>query len=64
MDNVIDRLLGAFTWGDRFRSAISVRGRLIFLGNFDTAEAAHKAYMSAKAIHHTEAISRATGEQA
>lgn len=50
-------LLGAFkAQGGCFKSAISVRGKSIFLGQFDTADEAHAAYMAAKAKYHAEAM--------
>ena len=46
-------LLGAMTTGGLHCSKISVRGKSIFLGYFDTAEAAHQAYVAAKRNLHT-----------
>lgn len=45
-------LLGAIRWRGKFRSCIRVGGRRMHLGLFETAEAAHAAYMEAKRIHH------------
>lgn len=42
------RLLGAFRQGSRFTSKIRAGGVLHRLGTFDTAEAAHAAYVAAK----------------
>ena len=46
-------LLGAMTAGEMHCSKISVRGKSIFLGYFDTAEAAHQAYIAAKRNLHS-----------
>lgn len=46
-------LLGAHAApGGRFRSSIRIAGKLQHIGTFDTAEAAHDAYVVAKRIHH------------
>ena len=45
-------VLGAFTVGKRFKSSIRVRGRVLHLGYFDTAEEAGAAYLVAKRMHH------------
>lgn len=46
-------LLGAFVFRDRFQSEIAVDGKRFYLGNsFATAEAAHAAYLDAKARLH------------
>lgn len=36
----------------RFKARITVKGKEILLGRFDTAEAAHAAYLEAKRVHH------------
>lgn len=45
-------LLGAYTYGHRWRSQIRTQAGLVNLGTFDTAEEAHQAYLKAKRIHH------------
>lgn len=45
-------LLGATRWRGKFRSDIRVDGRKRHLGVFDTAEAAHQAYVAAKRMYH------------
>lgn len=46
------QLLGAFIKENKFYSAIRVNGVVHRLGSFDTAMAAHEAYMSAKKLLH------------
>lgn len=41
-------LLGVSEYDDKFRARITVGGREIWLGRFDTASAAHQAYVEAK----------------
>ena len=36
----------------RFKARITVKGKEILLGRFDTAEEAHAAYLEAKRVHH------------
>ncbi len=45
-------LLGATRWKDKFRADIRVDGRKRHLGVFETAEAAHQAYLAAKRLYH------------
>jgi hypothetical protein len=45
-------LLGACPSGGKFRSTITVAGKTVNLGDYDTAEAAHLAYISAKRDMH------------
>ena len=45
-------LLGAYRNGKRWRSSIHIDGNPKHLGTFDTAEAAHAAYLAAKRLHH------------
>lgn len=45
-------LLGAFKYAHGFRSQIMVDGVLVNLGTFDTAHAAHAAYLAAKRQMH------------
>ena len=45
-------LRGAYPFGSRWYSLISVKGEKIQLGTFDTPEEAHAAYISAKAKYH------------
>lgn len=46
-------LLGAHKKGARWRSGITVDGKQVNLGTFDTAQQAHEAYLSAKRQHHS-----------
>jgi len=46
--NSSTKLLGAFTYGNRFRSQIKACGKLYHLGVFNTSEEAHAAYIKAK----------------
>lgn len=49
-------LMGVTTISEKkFRATISVRGRDIHLGMFDTKEEAHSAYLAAKQIYHPHA---------
>lgn len=41
-------LPGAYASGERFRSQISVKGRVSYLGTFSTAAAAHAAFVTAR----------------
>lgn len=41
-------MLGVTVYGDRFRARIRAAGKLRWLGIFDSADAAHAAYLSAK----------------
>jgi hypothetical protein len=47
-------LVGVSYWTERktFRADICVRRKRIYLGSFDTEEAAHAAYLAAKAVMH------------
>lgn len=45
-------LLGAYKRGSRWTACICVNGRQKHLGQFDTEELAHAAYVAAKRIHH------------
>lgn len=53
--NSTSGLLGVSRRGARWRSQIKVCGKKIHIGTFDTAEAAHAAYLSAKSVMHREA---------
>lgn len=44
--------LGVQRNGKRFSAEIQIAGIGIWLGTYDTAKEAHKAYVAAKAIHH------------
>ena len=46
------RMLGAFRSGKLFCSKIRIDGEQKYLGTFKTAEAAHQAYLRAKAQYH------------
>lgn len=46
--NSSSKLLGAHPHGDKFTSSIMTRGVVTYLGIFETAEAAHEAYVKAK----------------
>jgi hypothetical protein len=48
-------LLGVVTRRNRITAQIKVNGKIIQLGRFPTAEQAHAAYLSAKAIYHPTA---------
>lgn len=48
---------------NRFRAAIRVDGVHFHLGSFDTAEAAHAAYLKAKAIYHPTAFISGSGDE-
>lgn len=52
MKRNITGLLGVSERGCKFTANIHVAGRDIYLGTFDTAEAAHAAYVVAKRQHH------------
>jgi hypothetical protein len=45
---------GAYQAKNRFQSSITVDKRAIYLGSFETAEDAHKAYVAAKKVMHGE----------
>lgn len=45
-------LLGVRPAGDRFQAQIKVQKKSVYLGTFDTAEAAHEAYVKAKRDMH------------
>lgn len=45
-------LLGVLPHRNRFRAVISLRGKQHYLGTFDTATAAHAAYVMAKRVMH------------
>lgn len=45
-------LLGAYPFCGRFKSCITVKKKQIHLGMFDSAEAAHEAYVAAKRALH------------
>lgn len=45
-------MLGAYTHKDKFTSRIQVRGKSVYLGVFESARAAHEAYMTAKRSMH------------
>jgi hypothetical protein len=45
-------LLGVAPHGSLFRSRIRVRGQVMELGSFATAQEAHAAYVDAKRLHH------------
>lgn len=45
-------LLGVKTAGKNFEARINVQGRYVHLGTFETAAAAHAAYLAAKRQHH------------
>lgn len=45
-------LLGARREGAKYLAAIRINGKVVRLGRFNTAEAAHQAYIAAKRIHH------------
>ena len=45
-------LLGAFRVGNRYKSSIRVKGKVLHLGFFATAIEAHQAYVAAKRLHH------------
>lgn len=45
-------ILGAYRHRDKFTSRIQVRGKSFHLGMFDTKEAAHEAYITAKRAMH------------
>ena len=47
-------LKGAYVYGSRFRSQIKIGSKLIYLGAYDTPQAAHEAYMVAAREHHGE----------
>ncbi len=48
--------LGVTRHKGRWRAQISVNGKMRYVGLFATAEAAHQAYLSAKALHHPSAF--------
>ena len=45
-------LLGVSRLGKKWRASISVSGKQVYLGSFDTPEKAHAVYLEAKRIHH------------
>ncbi len=45
-------LLGAYACRDKFTSRIQVKGKSLYLGVFNSKEAAHEAYMTAKRNMH------------
>jgi len=58
-------LLGAHrnARGRRYRAVIHVDGKQLFLGTFDTPEAAHRAYVNAKLDLHPGAVAARFGER-
>lgn len=52
MTGTASGLLGAFKKRNRWESRIRINGRVMRLGTFGTAQAAHEAYVSAKRLHH------------
>jgi type II secretory pathway component PulK len=46
------QLLGAFKHGAKFCAKIHIDNKQVYLGSFATAEDAHLAYMTAKALCH------------
>ena len=57
-DNKV-KALGVSRWTDGrpgFKAQIKVRGKVCYLGTFDTAEAAHSAYIEAKKNQHEGAV--------
>jgi hypothetical protein len=49
-------LLGVQPANKKFRARITVEGKVVYLGVFDTPEAAHQAYLAAKRVHHPFSI--------
>lgn len=47
-DNKSTRLLGAYPNGKRYCAKITVKGKVLCLGTYDTPEEAHQAYLTAK----------------
>ena len=50
-DNVLG-LLGVSMRRGRFRATLKLASRQLHIGDFDTPEAAHQAYLEAKRLHH------------
>lgn len=51
--NNTTKLLGANRQGEGFQAMINIDGKPTYIGYFDTAEAAHAAYVAAKRKHHS-----------
>jgi len=43
--------------GDKYQAGIKLHGEFIYLGRFDTLDAAHQAYLDAKVVYHPTAPS-------
>ncbi len=52
--NKNDDSLGYTKRGNRYRARVKIEGAIFELGNYDTAEEAHEAYLNGTLIHHGE----------
>ena len=50
-----NKVRGTYLDRGRWRSKIETNAKVTYLGNFDTEEEAHQAYLAAKKIYHPEA---------
>ena len=57
MQNYKKNVKGYCKQGNKYQAQIRLHGKLIYLGLFDTPDAAHQAYLDAKVVYHPTAPS-------